>query len=82
MSGVIRQKLYKPTDLLKSKLREEFAIREQKMQNIDSFISQTLDHFTHQMDHTNNSENTPQKCGDRKRNESLNGDVSTGKHFL
>ena len=45
LAGVLTERLYRPTDLLKSKLREEFAERERKMENIDNFISETIEQF-------------------------------------
>ena len=45
LAGVLTERLYRPTDLLKSKLREEFAERERKMENVDNFISETIEQF-------------------------------------
>ena len=45
LAGVLTERLYRPTDLLKYKLREEFQDREKKMLDLDSLISQTLQEF-------------------------------------
>ena len=45
LAGVITERLYRPTDLLKSKLREEFAEREKRMARVDAMIAETLSEF-------------------------------------
>ena len=45
LAGVSTERLYRPTDLLKSKLREEFAEREKRMAQVDAMIAETLSEF-------------------------------------
>ena len=45
LSGVLSERLYKPTDLLKYKLRGEFQDREKKMVDLDQLIYQTMQEF-------------------------------------
>ena len=45
LGGVLTERLYRPTDLLKYKLREEFQEREKKMLDLDQLISQTFQEF-------------------------------------
>lgn len=45
LTGVSTERLYRPTDLLKSKLREEFAEREKRIARVDAMIAETLSEF-------------------------------------
>ena len=40
--GVCVEKLFKPSDLLKSKLREDFTMREKSMQSVDKFLREEM----------------------------------------
>merc|ERR1739848_478637 len=45
LAGVLTERLYRPTDLLKYKLREEFQEREKALLDLEQLISQTLQEF-------------------------------------
>ena len=45
LAGVSTERLFKPRDILKSKMREEFLEREKKMSCLDKYITQTLAEF-------------------------------------
>ena len=40
--GVCVERLFKPSDLLKSKLREDFSLREKNMQSVDKFLREEM----------------------------------------
>ena len=45
LAGVSIERLYRPRDILKCKMREEFQEREKKMLSLDKYITQTMEEF-------------------------------------
>ena len=78
LAGVYTEELYKPTDLLKSKLREEFLERERKMLCLDKYITQTMEEFCPE----DNELLKPRKCQqDNQENVCNPKNTSEGPHL-
>ena len=77
LAGVLIEKLYKPTDLLKSKLREEFLEREKKMLHLDRFINQTMAELGSQ-----DNELDVQRQSKTNEDDKIRNEKNCGRYFL